>query len=163
MALSERVLEESRPTLIGWRSLHDEGSSNSPFHSDGRRFEVATSCTPLMAGLNQSLQLLEDCGSAEERLRGIRARSGELWHQIKGIGGLRPLLSVPPPAGLVSMTLGDGKGSTPSPASVAGALGSQGIWLRNLKNPDCLRACTHLTTTGEELISLGGALASLVG
>lgn len=162
MALSERVLKESRPTLIGWRSLRDEGHGESSFHSDGRRFEVATSCTPLMAGLDQSLQLLEACGDAEERRRAIQARSGQLWQAIEATPGLQPLLSVPPPAGLVSFTVGDGQGAKASPAAVVQTLGSQGIWLRNLKDPDCLRACTHLTTTHEELTRLGEGLVSLV-
>ncbi|HCA60909.1 MAG TPA: cysteine lyase, partial [Synechococcales bacterium UBA8647] len=51
VALSERVLEQSQPTVIGWRSLRNENSSGSQWHHDGRRFEVATSCIPLGAGL----------------------------------------------------------------------------------------------------------------
>ena len=163
MALSERVLQESRPTLIGWRSLRDEGQGDSPFHSDGRRFEVATSCTPLMAGLDSSLQRLEACGDAAARRRAIQSRSGSLWQTIRAIPGIQPLLSVPPPAGLVSFTVGDGQGTGAQPAAVVEALGRQHIWLRSLKDPDCVRACTHLTTTAGELASLSEALASLVG
>ena len=59
VALSERLLEQASPTLIGWRSLAEETAGTSGFHRDARRFEVATSCTPLFAGLDQSLQLLE--------------------------------------------------------------------------------------------------------
>ena len=162
IALSERVLQESRPTLIGWRSLRDEGHGDSAFHSDGRRFEVATSCTPLMAGLDRSLQLLEACGDAEGRRRAIQARSGMLWQAIRVIPGVQPLLSVPPPAGLVSFTVGDGQGRKSSPAAVVEGLGRQQIWLRSLKDPDCVRACTHLTTSAVELARLGEALASLV-
>jgi L-cysteine/cystine lyase len=164
MALSERVLEQGRPTLIGWRSLRDEGSGTSSFHRDGRRFEVATSCTPLMAGLDQSLQLLEACGDADQRLEAIRARSGQLWQEIATTPGLQPLLAVPPPAGLVSLTLGEGFGSTaegPTPETVVAALARQGIWLRSLQHPDCVRACTHLTTTSEEVTRLSRALAAL--
>jgi L-cysteine/cystine lyase len=32
-----------------------------------------------------------------------------------------------------------------------GALGDQGIWLRSLLDPVCVRACTHVTTTSEDL------------
>ena len=66
VALSERVLAEANPTLIGWRSLQDETKAivgdSDPFHHDSRRFEVATSCVPLLAGLRHSLQLLESEG-----------------------------------------------------------------------------------------------------
>ena len=48
VALSERVVAEASPTVIGWRSLRDESkvdlSSTDLFHHDSRRFEVATSC-----------------------------------------------------------------------------------------------------------------------
>ena len=59
LALSERILNEANPTIIGWRSLQDESRAIAgdpdPFHHDSRRFEVATSCVPLMAGLRLSL------------------------------------------------------------------------------------------------------------
>ena len=67
VALSTRVLEESSPTLIGWKSLKaEEGiyvNNKTPFHSDGRRFEIATSCVPLLAGLRSSLIMLKNEGS----------------------------------------------------------------------------------------------------
>ncbi|MCS5699735.1 aminotransferase class V-fold PLP-dependent enzyme [Cyanobium sp. FGCU-52] len=155
--LSERTLAEARPTLIGWRSLADESMSESRFHGDARRFEVATSCTPLFAGLDRSLALLESEGTAEERLARIQRLSGRLWQGLQELPGVRPLLEVPPPAGLVSFTL-------PSwdPAQVVRRLGEQGIWLRKLDDPACLRACTHVTTTEEEVDRLLAALAELI-
>ena len=59
VALSARLLADSRPTLIGWRSLDHDGPGAAGYHHDARRFEVATSCTPLYAGLACSLELLE--------------------------------------------------------------------------------------------------------
>jgi L-cysteine/cystine lyase len=162
VALSERLLSEASPTLIGWRSLRQEGSADSPFHSDGRRFEVATSCTPLLAGLNSSLQLLEAEGDGQARLARIRQRSGHLWQALQTLPGCHTVLSTPPPAGLVSFTLTLPNGKKAEPAEVARRLGSHGIWLRNLNNPDCLRACTHLTTTQEEMERLLTALAAVM-
>ena len=61
--LSERILSEANPTLIGWRGLQHEGPIDKdeaiPFHVDSRRFEIATSCIPLLAGLRCSLELIE--------------------------------------------------------------------------------------------------------
>jgi len=155
--LSERTLAEARPTLIGWRTLADETMSGSRFHGDARRFEVATSCTPLFAGLDRSLSLLEAEGTAEQRLARIRHLSGRLWQGLQQLPGVRPLLEVPPPAGLVSFTL-----PGVDPAQVVKRLGEQTIWLRKLADPACLRACTHVTTTEEEVDRLLAALAELI-
>ena len=67
VALSERLLEQAQPTLIGWRSLRHEASATSSFHSDARRFEVATSCLPLCRGLATSLELLAAGGTPPAR------------------------------------------------------------------------------------------------
>ena len=157
VALSERLLEQAQPTLIGWRSLRHEGSAGSSWHGDARRFEVATSCVPLLAGLASSMDLLDAEGSPETRLGAIRERSGQLWQGLQAIAGLETLLQEAPPAGLVSFRL-TGHGA-PSPEAVVAQLGEQAIWLRSLDDPHCLRACTHITTTEAEVDRLLGALA----
>ena len=164
VALSERILNQANPTLIGWRSLRDETraviNDPDPFHHDSRRFEIATSCVPLMAGLRQSLSLLDKEGNEQERLQTIQSLSGELWRQLKQLPGSTPLLEGEPPAGLVSFQLNKQSGGQ-SPAEVVKTLGSQGIWIRNLEEPICLRACTHITTKTNELNRLVDALAQL--
>ena len=164
VALSERILNQANPTLIGWRSLRDETraviNDPDPFHHDSRRFEIATSCVPLMAGLRQSLSLLDKEGNEQERLQTIQSLSGELWRQLKELPGSTPLLEGEPPAGLVSFQLNK-QSEGQSPAEVVKTLGSQGIWIRNLEEPICLRACTHITTKTNELNRLVDALAQL--
>jgi len=161
VALSERVLEDAQPTLIGWRSLRDETkadlSSDDPFHHDSRRFEVATSCVPLLAGLRTSMELLESTGDAAARLDAIQSLSGSLWRQLQALDGVEPLLTVPPSSGLVSFQLTNG----PSPSDVVKQLGSQGLWIRDLADPSCLRACTHLCCTSEELEALTQAVGTI--
>ena len=159
VALSERVLNEGQPTVIGWRSLQDESkadlSSSDPFHHDSRRFEVATSCVPLMAGLRSSLELLDQEGSAETRLIRIRQLSGDLWSGLREMPGVKPLMEVPPASGLVSFQLS----CDAAPAEVVQQLGQQGLWIRDLADPSCLRACTHVTTTEAETKALTTAIA----
>ena len=159
VALSERVLNEGQPTVIGWRSLQDESkadlSSSDPFHHDSRRFEVATSCVPLMAGLRCSLELLDQEGSAETRLMRIRQLSGDLWSGLREMPGVKPLMEVPPASGLVSFQLS----CDAAPAEVVQQLGQQGLWIRDLADPSCLRACTHVTTTEAEDKALTTAIA----
>ena len=163
VALSERILKQANPTLIGWRSLRDETraviNDPDPFHHDSRRFEIATSCVPLMAGLRQSLSLLSQKGNEQDRLQAIQSLSGELWQQLKELPGTTPLLEGEPPAGLVSFQLNDP--SRRNPADVVNILGSKGIWIRNLEEPVCLRACTHITTETNELSRLVDALKEL--
>jgi len=149
-------LAEAQPTLIGWRSLSHENQAGSGFHADSRRFEVATSCIPLFAGLTSSLALLDADGSAEQRHASITALSRQLWHLLQTVPGAQTLLQTPPPAGLVSFTLE----GTP-PEAVVKQLGAQGIWLRSLDDPHCLRACTHVTTTSADISLLIEALQGL--
>ena len=157
VALSERVLAEANPTLIGWRSLQDETRAvpgdPDPFHHDSRRFEIATSCAPLMAGLRSSLEILEQEGNDERRMERIQALSEWLWRQIDGISGISPLLEGPPSAGLVSFQLAP-EVAMAEPAQVVKTLGERGVWIRDLADPICLRACTHVCTTGAELEQL---------
>ena len=161
VALSERVVAEASPTVIGWRSLRDESkvdlNSTDLFHHDSRRFEVATSCVPLMAGLRCSLQLLENAGSAQQRWDLIRTLSGKFWQALQGLEAVKPLLDVPPASGLVSFQIiGD-----VSSAEHVKQLGTQGLWIRDLADPSCLRACTHITTTDDDINALVAAISTL--
>jgi len=149
--LSERLLEASQPTLIGWRTLRSEDQAGGGFHRDGRRFEVATSCTPLLSGLDTSLTLLESVGSDAERLALIRERAERLWRGLRELPGCAPWLVEPPAAGLVSFQPRYRDGSPVPLRAVADRLGERAIWLRHLQGPSCLRACTHVTTTAAEI------------
>ena len=164
VALSERVLSDAHPTVIGWRSLQDEtravADDPDPFHHDSRRFEVATSCVPLMAGLRCSLELLEQEGSDDERLGHIRILSEQLWRELRSIPGVSPLLDGPPPAGLVSFQMHpEATGATP--AEVVKALGGQQLWIRDLADPICLRACTHICTSENDIAQLTNQIRTL--
>ena len=154
VALSERVLADAAPTVIGWRSLRDESKADlnggDLFHHDSRRFEVATSCVPLMAGLRCSLQLLDNEGSAQQRWDRIRNLSSDLWQALQELEGVTPLLEAPPASGLVSFQIN----GEVSPAEHVKLLGAQGLWIRDLADPSCLRACTHVMTTPAELKKL---------
>ena len=164
VAISERVLSDGYPTVIGWRSLQDEtravADDPDPFHHDSRRFEVATSCVPLMAGLRCSLELLEQEGSDDERLGHIRILSEQLWKELRSIPGVSPLLDGPPPAGLVSFQMHpEATGATP--AEVVKTLGGQQLWIRDLADPVCLRACTHICTSQNDIAQLTDQIRTL--
>ena len=44
------------------------------------------------------------------------------------------------------------------PSEVVKRLGDQGIWIRDLAVPSCLRACTHVCSNDEELQALTNAI-----
>ena len=113
-----------------------------------------------MAGLRQSLSLLAGEGHEQERLQTIQSLSRNLWGQLNEHPGATPLLEGEPPAGLVSFQLNNPSGQTP--AEIVQILGSKGIWIRNLEEPICLRACTHITTEATELRRLVDALEELI-
>ncbi len=154
VAVSERVLIESRPTLIGWKSLINEGSGSHtislPFFKDSRRFEIATSCVPLLAGLRCSLELLRKEGSEIERLINIQRSSLKLWNGLNSLKDVITILEGSPPAGLISFSLSQDN----HPRTIVKALGRKGIWIRNLEDPNCLRACVHITTHEDEIKAL---------
>ncbi len=154
VVLSERVLAESSPTLIGWRGLQHEGSfkeiSPTTFHKDSRKFEVATSCIPLLAGLRCSIELLEEEGSITKRLARIRELSSKLWINLQNLESIEPLLTGPPPSGLVSFYIPEG----PHPKKVVKDLGKKGIWIRDLDEPICLRACLHISSNENDIDKL---------
>ena len=154
VALSTRVLEESSPTLIGWKSLKvEEGihvNTEAPFHSDGRRFEIATSCVPLLAGLRSSLIMLKNEGHETERFCKIKSLSSILWQKLNKIKNIELVLNCPPPSGIISFNINGIK----SPEEVVNYLGQENLWIRVLEDPKWLRACVHITTDLNEIDNL---------
>tara|TARA_B100000965_G_scaffold37654_1_gene27785 strand:+ start:515 stop:1726 length:1212 start_codon:yes stop_codon:yes gene_type:complete len=154
VALSTRVLEESNPTLIGWKSLKtEEGiyiNNKNPFHSDGRRFEIATSCIPLLAGLKSSLLMIKNEGSETERFLKIRSLSSILWNKLSQIKNIKLVLNSAPPSGILSFSIN----GINSPEEVVNYLGQKNLWIRVLEDPKWLRACVHITTDISEIDNL---------
>jgi L-cysteine/cystine lyase len=49
----------------------------------------------------------------------------------------------------------------PAPADLVQQLGCEGIWIRDLADPSCLRACTHICTSDEEIDQLATAISTI--
>ena len=157
MALSRRLLEVGAPTMIGWRGLAKDPEHPLRLHGDARRYEIATSCYPLMAGLLQSLHSLAAVGDPRQRLPLIQAQSGRLWRGLRQLEGVETLLPEAPPAGLVSFRV---RGHRPQ--QLVNALAERGLVLRSFETPDCVRACCHVTTLPTESARLITEIASFV-
>ena len=155
VVLSRRLLEVGTPTMIGWRGLAKDPQNPLRLHGDARRYEIATSCTPLTAGLRQSLHSLAAVGDPRQRLALIRTHSGRLWRGLRQLEGVETLLPEAPPAGLVSFRV---RGHRPQ--QVVNALAERGLVLRSFETPDCVRACCHVTTLPTESECLIREIAS---
>ena len=150
------ALEGIAPTFIGWRSVTTDAEANpTGWKPNGQRFEVATSNYPLLEGLQAAIQYQHQWGNAEQRYQRICQLSQMLWSQLGELPNLRMVRQTPPDSGLVSFwVLVDGE---PSPAvhkALVEDLEAQGVFLRTLLSPNCVRACVHYLTLESEVIQL---------
>jgi L-cysteine/cystine lyase len=145
-----------KPTFIGWRSLDFEAAAGGGFLADGRQYEVATSAYPLYAGLAEALATQDRCAGVEERYRQVTELSAYLWNGLNKLSGVKCWLPEAPQTGLVSFQLAAGGHDR-----VVQKLETQGIFLRTLFFPDCIRACVHYLTTYEEIDTLLAALGDV--
>ncbi len=161
VALSNRILEESPPTIIGWRGLLAEGKIQAEkdmiLLKDSRKYEIATSCIPLLAGLRKSLDVINSNNLTLPNHDHIAKLSCILWEKLRSIKDVNTLLESPPRTGLVSFKIN----STKSPKEIVRMLGKENIWIRDLEDPICLRACVHITTIHDEINSLVNSIEEI--
>jgi L-cysteine/cystine lyase len=138
------------PTFIGWRGVNQNASGQPVgWKPDSRRYEIATSAYPLFAGLRQAIVLHQQWGTPEARLSRIQYLSQYLWQQLKQLPHITCLRTSPPEAGLVSFQLSEGHHR-----QRVETLEQQGVMVRTILNPDCIRACVHYFTTEAEIDTL---------
>lgn len=141
------ALESLNPTFIGWRSvITNQSGQPMSWQPDGRRFEIATSAYPLYAGLRSAIALHYQWGSPQERYQQIQHLSKYLWQQLTELPHVRCLRTSPPEAGLVSFQI-----PRKSHHQLVKFLEQQGLFVRIIRDPDCVRACVHYFTTTDEI------------
>ncbi|MGL6140387.1 MAG: aminotransferase class V-fold PLP-dependent enzyme [Planktothrix sp.] len=157
--VSAQSRSELSPTFIGWRSIMgDEQGKPISWTPDGKRYEVATSAYPLYAALRQAIALHHQQGTTTERYQQICQNSQYLWQKLSEIPQIQCLRTSPPEAGLVSFQLTNGK----SHKSLVNTLENQGIFLRTLLDPNCVRACVHYFTLSSEIDQLIDAINQFI-
>jgi L-cysteine/cystine lyase len=149
--VSDKFIHETDPTIIGWKSLKKEQGIYEPsdnlFHDDARKFEVATSCIPLLAGLRNSLDLLDkDCNEIEKR-KNIKRLSEKLWDELNQLNGVELVLEKKYLYGIVSFNIENIEDKD----KFVKKLGEKKIWIRVLEDPKWFRACVHQMTTEAEI------------
>ncbi len=153
------VRDELQPTFAAWRGIvEDESGKPTGWKDNGQRYEVATSAYPLYAGLLESLRVHQAWGSASQRYERLRSLGQSLWQQLQTIPGITCLQDLPPTTGIVSFQVADR-----DPQDLVQYLEAQQILVRKIRNPACVRACTHYLTTEEEVAQLVAAVQSFVG
>lgn len=136
-----------QPTFIGWRGIRTDATGNPiGWKPDGTKFEVATSAFPLLRGLNAAIHLHQTWGNPTQRYQRICHLSERLWSNLKNLSCANCLRTTPPQAGLVSFTV-EGW----SHGALVQALEAQGIMVRSIVNPNCMRACVHFLTLESEI------------
>ncbi|MBE9100899.1 aminotransferase class V-fold PLP-dependent enzyme [Vacuolonema iberomarrocanum] len=152
------ALESIRPTYIGWRGIKQDATGNpAGWKPDGRRFEVASSDFTLFAAMQEALKLHQAWGTATDRYTRICHLSQRLWEQLQTLPGVHCLRDAPPEAGLVSFTI-----ANKTHGDVVRSLEAQNIFLRTLRDPDCIRASVHYLTLESEIDQLVAALRTLL-
>ncbi|MEG4331435.1 aminotransferase class V-fold PLP-dependent enzyme [Microcoleus sp. AT9_A2] len=154
--VSAEALADLHPVFIGWRGIvTDANAKVLGWKSGSQRYEIATSAYPLYAGLRSAIALQHEWGAIEERYAEICRLSKYLWQRLSELPDVECLRKLAPEAGLVSFRLSNGMPHN----KLVNLLEKQGIMVRTILNPDCVRACVHYFTTEAEIDKLVGAIA----
>ncbi|OUL27236.1 cysteine lyase [Nostoc sp. RF31YmG] len=142
-----------KPTFVGWRSVVlDNRGKPVDWNKDGQRYEVGTSDYPLYIGLKEAIALHQQWGTAEERYQQICRNSEYLWRQLAALPDVKCLRSSPPESGLVSFQLANQQPQTT--LELVRFLESERLFIRQIRDPDCVRACVHYFTLESEIDQL---------
>lgn len=150
------IREALHPTYIGWRGLlySDRGQPDG-WQPNGQRYEVATSAYPLYAGLGAAIAFQNEWGNAQARYDRLCSLSAQLWQRLQQMPGVTCLrTTAAPESGLVSFQLASGKH-----AELVKVLEAQQIYVRQISDPNCVRACLHYLTRTAEIEALVAAIA----
>ncbi|MEG3986060.1 aminotransferase class V-fold PLP-dependent enzyme [Microcoleus sp. S28C3] len=154
--VSAEALADLHPVFIGWRGIVTDANAKVLGWKPGsQRYEIATSAYPLYAGLRSAIALQHEWGTIEERYAEICRLSKYLWERLSELPDVECLRKSAPEAGLVSFRLTNGMPHN----KLVSLLEKQGIMVRTILNPDCVRACVHYFTTEAEIDKLVGAIA----
>ena len=149
--VSDRFLKLSSPTIIGWKSLKREQGIYEPyqdlFHEDARKFEIATTCIPLLAGLRKSILLLKNDISEDKKIQHIKKLSNDLISELSQFNNIKLILKEELTNGIVSFDIKDIFDKN----KILKELGKKDIWIRVVEDPKWFRVCIHQFTTQDEI------------
>ncbi len=157
------LLDVLRPSFAGWRGLAHDRTGKARLHPDARRFEMATSAYPLLAGLRAAVGLHAQAAGADARRKAMLDTARYFQ------GGLR---SFPARAGVQIVPDTPGRESASAivsfairatrPVELVRFLEARQILIREIDDPPCTRVCIHYLTTPEETNQLLEAIGDFV-
>ncbi|WP_008312413.1 aminotransferase class V-fold PLP-dependent enzyme [Leptolyngbya sp. PCC 6406] len=147
------IRDRIAPTFIGWRSITTDGQGNpTGWNPNGQRYEVATSDYALMPALQAALAVHDQWGTAQQRRDRICHLSTQLWQGLQTLEGIHCIMATPPPSGLVSFQVMEGgQPNRDRHTQIVQNGETQGIFLRTLLHPHCVRACVSYLTLESEV------------
>ncbi|MDX2098861.1 MAG: aminotransferase class V-fold PLP-dependent enzyme [Leptolyngbyaceae cyanobacterium bins.59] len=157
------ALEGLHPTFIGWRGITATPQGDPIGWKTGSwRFEVATSDYSLYSGLGAAIVTHQQWGLPEDVYTRLKSLSGWLWEKLQTLPTVSCLKQEPPEAGLVSFQITgyDQASYGQVHQKLVRFLEYQGIMVRTIRHPDCVRACVHYLTTEADLDRLVTTIAA---
>lgn len=158
------VRDRLHPTFIGWRGITTDAAGNpTGWQPNGSRYEVATSDYTLIAGLRSALEIHRQWGTDAQRYDRIVALSQRLWQRLNDQPQIRCITATPPKSGLVSFQILEaGEPSRDRHIHLVNTLEAEGVFLRTLLHPHCVRACTHYLTLEAEVDALADRILAAI-
>ncbi len=142
----EDVAEGMRPAQVGYRSVAEPDAAEPELNAGAPRFEVGTTNPAPYVGLGAAIDTLESVGmgAVESHIADLAARL------VEGLGD-RALGPADPESGLVPFAAED-------PVGLVDRLADEGIVVRDLPNPQAVRASVHVFNTAADVDALLDAL-----
>ena len=160
--VSERFIQNSNPTIVGWKSLKREQGIYEPhenlFHNDARKFEIATSCIPLLSGLRESISIIEKDCNGYKKHNLITSMSNKLWNHLNELDEVNLIMNRPIQNGIVSFDIKE----IDDKNNFVYKLGLKNIWIRVIEDPQWFRVCIHQMTTEDEIELLVDEIKSII-
>ena len=125
---------------------------------DARKFEIATSCIPLLAGLRNSLDLLDKDSHKKDKNEHIKRLSKKLWDELNQLKEIELVLDKKYLNGIVSFNVENIEDKD----EFVKKLGEKKIWIRVLEDPKWFRACIHQITSEAEIDLLAKAIKKIL-
>ena len=141
--VDEDALDAVHPQRVGGRSVVESTAHDYEFEPTAARLEVSTKSVASYAGLEAAIRTIGDVG-----IDTVQARIRELTDRLKA--GLPDDALVSPrgyESGLVSFRVDD-------PEAFVERVKAEGIVIRQLPYPDCVRASVHVFNTPAEIDAL---------
>ena len=142
------VAEQLEPRAVGYRSVETPSAVEPTFAPGARRFEIGSANPAPHVALREAIQTATEVGldTIERRIQNLAGRLAS------NVPDNRLLSPASPESGLVTIDVD-------APNETVSRLADQGIVVRALPSPSCIRVSVHAVNTADEIEHVLEALA----